>query len=311
MPLAPLIKSRIKYLSDESLTMAERWQAWDSPINMYVSPPVAHMDFVIAGRETEIKARFYRPANNDQTLPILVWFHGGGFINGFHLMNEGEIVSRELSYRAGFAVLNVDYRLVTDSVKFPAPFIDGTDAVRWLAANSEKLNINPSKIFVGGISAGGALAAAIATEDRNTGAGLIAGMLLNCPIAHSVLPPFSAELQSKLDEEPATYFFRPEGILAHNASMYSGDPKTAPDWYFAGDAADLTGICPAQIINCEYDSLRASGEKYGHDLAAAGVEVELLTQSGVHHAHINRIPADLPEMVETLDTMAEWMKAHA
>jgi acetyl esterase/lipase len=311
MPLAPLIKSRIQNLLDESLTPTERWQAWDSPINMYVSPPVGHMDFVIAGREAEFKARFYRPANNDQTLPVLVWFHGGGFVEGFHLMNESEIVSRELSHRAGYAVLNVDYRLVNQTVKFPAPYVDGTDAVRWLASNAEKLNINPAKIFVGGISAGGTLAAAIATDDRNTGAGLIAGMLLNCPNLHRVLPPFSEELQSKLDEEPATFFFKPDGIKAHNEFMFAGDPSKAPDWYFAGDAADLTGICPTQIINCEYDSLRSSGEKYGQDLAAAGVEVELLTQASVHHAHINRIPADLPEMGETMDTMAAWMKAHA
>jgi acetyl esterase/lipase len=93
--------------------------------------------------------------------------------------------------------------------------------------------------------------------------------------------------------------------------MFAGDPSKEPDWYFAGDAADLTGLCPTQIINCEYDSLRSSGEKYGHDLAAAGVEVELLTQASVHHAHINRIPADLPEMDETMDNMVAWMKAHA
>lgn len=315
MPLAPLIKSRIAHLLDESLTWEERWLAWDKPIHMYESPAVSHMDFVIPGRETSIKARFYRPIGNPEKLPVLVWFHGGGFVNGFHLMNEGEIVSRELSHRAQFAILNVDYRLVTETVKFPAPFVDGIDAVRWVADHAAELNINPAKIFVGGISAGGALAAAISTEDRNTGAGLIAGMLLNCPLAHSVLPPFSEELQSKLDEEPALYFFKPEDIVAHNKSMYSAAatvaPADTPDWYFAGDAGNLTGMCPAQIINCEYDSLRASGEKYGHDLAAAGVEVELLTQAGVHHAHINRIPADLPEMVETLDLMAAWMKARA
>jgi acetyl esterase/lipase len=100
-----------------------------------------------------------------------------------------------------------------------------------------------------------------------------------------------------------------EGIAAHNASLFEpGAP--AEDWWFAGDAKSKAGLAPTQIINCEYDGLRASGEEYGRLLAAEGSEVEVLTQAGVPHAHINRYPADCAEMVETLDNMVRWMKAH-
>jgi acetyl esterase/lipase len=89
------------------------------------------------------------------------------------------------------------------------------------------------------------------------------------------------------------------------------DPtKPVPDWWFAGDVTSKSGLAPTQIIDCEYDGLRASGEKYAADLKAAGVDVESLMQNGVPHAHINRYPADCPEMDETLNNMVRWIQQH-
>jgi acetyl esterase/lipase len=219
-------------------------------------------------------------------------------------MNEGDIVSREMSHRANMVVVNVEYRLVTEKVKFPAPQDDCMAALDWVIANIEKLGGRRDAIFVGGISAGGALAASMIVLDRDNGNRYIAGALLNCPVAHFSLPPLSEELQSKIDE--INGFGLTAEMIDDTRKFALGNQEFNPVW-FAGEVKDLTGLPPTQIINCEYDALRASGEKFGEQLADAGVKAETLTQAGVPHAHINRYPADCKEMVETLDNMVRFV----
>ncbi len=309
MPLSLLFKDRIHLLFDKTKGERERALAFEAPLSEYVSPPIETRDIEIPGPLGSFKARLYRPAHNTDALPALIWFHGGGFRFGDIEMNEANIVARELAHRGDFAVLTVDYALCTEKQFFPAPQNDGIASLRWLAANAPDLLVNPELIFIGGISAGGSLAASVAIHDRDSGDNLLAGQLLNCPDLHKVLPPYPTDVQRAVDEEPDMIFLNHEVVNRHNAANV--DPsKPIADWWFAGDAPSQVGLAPAQIINCEYDGLRASGEKYGEQLAAAGVDVEVLMQAGVPHAHINRYPADCPEMAETLDNMVRWMKAH-
>ena len=309
MPLSPLFKDRLHFLQDQSLPERARALAFEAPLSEYVSPPIQSIDVAIPGPLGTIKARLYRPANNTTVLPALIWFHGGGFRFGDIEMNEANIVARELAHRGDFAVLTVDYALCTDTQFFPAPQNDGVASLRWLAANSAELLIDQSHIFVGGISAGGALAASVAVHDRDSGENLLAGQLLNCPDLHKTLPEYGPDVLRAVTEEPSVIFLNHEVVNRHNAAhVEPGVPQA--DWWFAGDAPSQVGLAPAQIINCEYDGLRASGEKYGQQLVEAGIEVEVLMQSGVPHAHINRYPADCPEMDETLNNMVRWLKAH-
>lgn len=309
MPLSPLFKDRLHFLQDQSLPERARFLAFEAPLSEYVSPAIETIDVSISGALGKIKARLYRPANNTQALPALIWFHGGGFRFGDIEMNEANIVARELAHRGDFAVLTVDYALCTETRYFPAPQNDGIASLRWLAANAGKYLVDPARIFVGGISAGGALAASVAVHDRDSGENLLAGQLLNCPDLHKTLPDYSPDVLRAVTEEPGVIFLNHEVVNRHNAAhVEPGKPQA--DWWFAGDAPSQVGLAPTQIINCEYDGLRASGEKYGQQLAEAGVDVEVLMQAGVPHAHINRYPADCPEMDETLNNMVRWIKAH-
>jgi acetyl esterase len=309
MPLSPLFKDRLHLLFDETKGERERALAFEAPLSEYVSPPIDTKDASIAGPLGAIKARLYRPAGNTDALPGFVWFHGGGFMFGDIDMNEADIVARELAHRATMAVLTVDYALCGPTQFFPAPHNDGIASLRWFAANAGELGIDPQHIFVGGISAGGALAASVAIHDRDSGDNILAGQLLNCPDLHNALPPFSAELAAKKAEEPQAVFFSHEIVGEHHKRHIKPGEKIL-DWWYAGDAKSKANLAPAQIINCEYDGLRASGEEYGRQLQAEGTEVEVLTQAGVPHAHINRFPADCAEMDETLNNMVRWMKAH-
>jgi acetyl esterase/lipase len=309
MPLAPLFKDRIAVMGDTSLPERERAKIFEAPLSEYVSPPMETRDLEIPGTARQIPARLYRPAGNSEILPGLIWFHGGGFRFGDIDMNEADIVARELAHRTGLVVLTVDYALVTETEKFPVPMVDGIDSLRWFAANAAELKVDAERIFVGGISAGGALAASVAVNDRDSGDNLLAGQLLNCPDLHRELPEWSDNLKACKEEEPYAVFFNHDLIAHHHGELV--DPtKPVPDWWFAGDVTSKSGLAPTQIIDCEYDGLRASGEKYAADLKAAGVDVESLMQKGVPHAHINRYPADCPEMDETLNNMVRWIKAH-
>ena len=309
MPLSPLFKDRLHFLADETKSERERALAFETPLSVYVSPPIETKDVVIEGLLGPIKARLYRPAGSSEVLPGLVWFHGGGFTFGDIDMNEADVVAREIAHRTPMVVLSVDYTLCGPEQFFPAPQNDGIASLRWFSENASSLKVDSERIFIGGISAGGALAAAVAVHDRDSGDNILAGQLLNCPDLHQFLPPFSDDLAACKAEEPVAVFFSKEMVDFHHTRLVANVDEIE-DWWFAGDAPSKANLAPAQIINCEYDGLRASGEEYGRQLAADGTEVEVLNQLGVPHAHINRYPADCVEMDETLNNMVRWMQQH-
>ncbi|MEN9955201.1 MAG: hypothetical protein RLY34_8 [Actinomycetota bacterium] len=302
MALAPLFADRLNHYNE--LPFLEAHKLFEAPLSEYVSPPVDVEELSAPSASGPVPILTYRPTGVTGDLPVLIWLHGGGFREGTFKMNEGDIVSREMSHRANMVVVNVEYRLVTETLKFPAPQEDTMAVLDWVVANVEKIGGRRDAIFVGGISAGGCLAATMAVLDRDNGNNYIAGQLLNCPTLHFNLPTPSAELQSKIDE--INGFGLTAEIIDETRKFALGNQEFIPAW-FAGEVEDLSSLPPAQIINCEYDMLRASGEKFGQQLANARVKVETLTQAGVPHAHINRYPADCNEMVETLENMVRFV----
>jgi acetyl esterase/lipase len=306
MPLSKLFADRVHYFED--LPFMEAYQAFEAPVSSYVSPDLLVEERTISASGLKIPVLIYKSASAQENAPVIIWMHGGGFQHGTYKMNEGDVVARELAHRGKATVVNVEYRLVSESVKFPAPQDDCMAVLEWVAKNCEGLGGNPNSIFVGGVSAGGCLAASLAVLDRDNGNNYIAGQLLNCPILHLELPPQSEELKRKMDEIPRGLGFTPEIVLAINQfALESGDIRDFNPSWMPGELSDLSGLPPAQIINCEYDTLRASGEKYAAQLIEAGSLVEIKTQAGVPHAHLNRVPKDCPEIIETLENMIRFI----
>lgn len=311
MPVAPLFASRLQFITDESLPIAERFAKFQEQIHEYVSPAVITRDvsfLVNEGQSDErmIRARWYRSPKAVGPRPVLIWFHGGGYEEGDFNMIESHVFAMELADRGLINLFNVDYSKCKNGVQFPTPLEDGYAALKYVAANIGAVESDPKHIYVGGISAGGALAAVVATMDRDAGTHLLAGAMLNCPVLHRVIPEFSDELVADLTQWP---FYLDNRSIEPLLERIGGDVAGAPDWWWAGDISDFAGLPPMQIINCQYDGLRASGEKYAADLAAAGVEVEVSYQPGVPHAHINRIPDDCTEVVETMESMLSWINS--
>lgn len=310
MPLDPLFANRLHLLADPNA-------GWDSPgmaefgkdTAEYISPELSIEDRDLPGPQGTIPVRIYTPSVIEHGRG-LVWFHGGAFQFGDLNMNEAHIVSQEIAANTGTVVVSVDYRLATAERKLPCCQIDGFAALQWVSSNASSLGINPKHVFTGGASAGACLSGAVALLARDTGVPL-AGVLPIYPIAHNVVPEFSAELQSKLDQIPAALIFSHEQTKFLNAFAVGDQLELAQSKYaFPGDALDMSGQPPYLIVNCEYDSLRASGEKYAQSLRDAGVDVSEFTQLGAVHGHLNRIPAECVSMRETLALMEDFIRNH-
>lgn len=219
-----------------------------------------------------VPARLYRP-NDRKDLGLLVYYHGGGWVCGS--INTHDDVCRKLAQSMGHAVLSVDYRLAPEFA-FPEPLNDCIVALRWAYSHASELGIDASRIAVGGDSAGGNLAAAVAN-------------LQPVPLKFQMLiyPVTDATRSSQSYQDNATgYRLTANGMKWFCDHYLSGsigsptDPRVSP--LFA-DAVTLASAPPAIVITAEYDPLRDEGEQYAQRLLEAGVACSLTRYYGQIH----------------------------
>ncbi|WP_411882200.1 alpha/beta hydrolase [Polaromonas sp. YR568] len=219
-------------------------------------------------------ARLYAPSAD--VLPVLLFFHGGGFTVGSVATHD--ILCRQLSLLAGIAVVSLDYRLAP-AHKFPMAANDAWDALQWLAANAALHGLDASRLAVGGDSAGGTLAAMCAVLARDAGLPLALQLLIypGCA-AHQDTPSHKTFAEGfVLDEADISWFF----------GQYVRSPADRDDWRFAPlNAPDVDGVAPAWVGLAECDPLVDEGVMYADKLRAAGVAVDLEIYRGVTHEFI-------------------------
>ncbi|MFZ2388836.1 MAG: alpha/beta hydrolase [Polaromonas sp.] len=232
-------------------------------------------DFSIPARDgLALPARLYAPSF--EHLPVLLYFHGGGFTIGSIATHD--VLCRQLSHLAGCAVMSVDYRLAPE-YKFPTAANDAWDALQWLSAHAENMGLDAARLAVGGDSAGGTLAAMCAVLARDAGLPLALQLLFypGCA-AHQDTPSHRKFAQGfVLEEESITWFF----------NQYVRSPADRDDWRFAPlNAPDMDGVAPAWFGLAECDPLVDEGVMYADKLRAAGVPVDLEIYRGVTHEFI-------------------------
>ena len=255
----------------------------------------------IPGPHGPVRVRIYRPVTGELSGAGLMWLHGGAFIMGDLDMPEADQTSRGLVSRTRGVVVSVDYRLCVDGVHHPVPHDDCWAAYEWTRDNAAELGIDPARLAVGGASAGGNLAAGVALHGLDVGE-LPWQALLAYPVLHPWLPEPSPQFAACLAKMPAVLPFR-DGSEALNENYLGGPIAThAAPYAFPGVAADFTGYPSTYIENCEFDDLRASGEEFGRQLAAVGVDVTVVTAAGVPHGHLNAVGS--PLTAATLDRFA-------
>ena len=260
-------------------------------------------NFTIPARDGHaISVRLYAPAG--PTLPVLVYFHGGGFTIGSVATHDS--LCRRLSHLAQCAVLSVDYRLAPE-FKFPTAHLDAWDAVQWVAREGATRGLDGTRIAVGGDSAGGTLSAACAIEARDAGLPLALQLLFYPGCAgHQDTESHRTFAQGFVLEEPhITYFF----------NHYVRSAADRDDWRFApldgltaaGAPAELAGVAPAWVGLAECDPLVDEGVQYADRLRMAGVAVDLEIYRGVVHEFI-KMGRAIPEALRAHADAARALK---
>jgi acetyl esterase len=177
-------------------------------------------------------------------------------------------------------VVSVDYRLAPEA-RFPAPLEDCYAATRWAAENGSANDIDPSRIAVGGASAGSNLAAAVCLMARDRGGPSLAFQLLVYPVTDRNFGTGSYQ------ENGEGYGLSKDGMSWY-WDQYLSSPSDASNPYAAPlQATDLSGLPAALVITAEYDPLRDEGEAYAHSLQAAGVPTICTRYDGMTHGFFN------------------------
>ena len=266
-------------------------------------PPVERREDGLETGKRRLRLRVYSPTGRaDDTLPGLVFFHGGGLVAGD--LDTHDALTATLAAGAQCRLIAVDYARAPES-RFPAARDDAMAAVLAVTRNPERWRLDPQRIGVGGDSAGGQLAALAAREATRSGAALALQFLL-CPVMNA------------LARSPSRFALS-QGYLLDEATMraywdaYRVD-GLAPDDIRAAPlaAADFAGLPSARIHVAEGDPLRDEGEAYAQALQRAGVACRLTRHAGlIHHFYglAGVIPAARPALAAIVADLADAFAA--
>ncbi|MGQ8700653.1 alpha/beta hydrolase [Serratia marcescens] len=234
---------------------------------------------VVAADGYRIALRAYLPAGENRAAaqPAMLFAHGGGWCLGSLALYDRPC--QALANATGRVILSVDYRLAPE-YPFPQPLEDVYRALCWVAQQAPQLGIDAKRLAVGGDSAGGNLAAAVALLARDRGGPHIERQLL-------LYPALSREMTTKSYCEFAEGYFLTRDAMVFCWQQYLAqrrDPGAEPL-----HAATLRGLPPATILSCEYDPLRDEAEQYAQRLREAGVPVRCERLPGMVHACIHML----------------------
>jgi acetyl esterase len=242
-----------------------------------VHPDLRVENRVIDGPAGAIAIRIYWPPTGSVS-PVVLYFHGGGFVVGDLDTHDG--TARQHAVGAEAIVVSVDYRLAPEH-PYPAAVEDAWAATQWVASHGSGIGADPARMGVAGDSAGGTIAAVIAQRARDNGGPTIAFQLLWYPstLWDSSLPSFTENAAAPILDRSAVAAF---------SRWYAGevDLSDPPTDMAPGRAENLAGLPPAYIGVAGHDPLRDDGIRYGELLAAAGVAVEVHNAETLVHGYL-------------------------
>jgi acetyl esterase len=301
MPLHPQAQEYIeRYLSDPGpglagLDLAGIQEARARDDLARHRGPLTQLAFVRDESAEGVPIRVYRADRGDGALPVVVYFHGGGWMTGG--IKRGDALGRDLALRTGAVVVSVGYRLAPEH-PFPAAADDAWTVVRDIFARPAFYQCDGG-VAVMGESSGGNLAAVAAWQARDAGLRL----------AHQVLvhPALDAAMDTPSHAEFAKGFGLDAEDVAWLLAQYAGaadpeDPRLSPL-----RLPSVAGLAPATVVTAECDVLRDDGERYGVRLAEAGVPVETRRFDGAIHGFFD-LPGLFDQAVEARDYVAARLR---
>jgi len=236
-------------------------------------PTVSSADRTIPGPAGPLPVRIYTPKTGSGPFPIVVYYHGGGWVIADKNVYDGG--ARGIAKNANAVVVSVDYRQGPEN-KFPAAHDDAYATYEWAMKNAASIKGDPNRMAVAGESAGGNLAVATAMAARDKGQRMPKAIIAVYPVASgdTISPSYVENANAKpLNRAMVTWFVK----------HYFTTPEEAKDPRISLVAANLAGLPPTTIINAQIDPLRSDGEELADKLRAAGVTVQQKTYEGVNH----------------------------
>jgi acetyl esterase len=265
-----------------------------------IIPPASGVDTVnkrIAVKNGEITIRIYTPKTGKDNYPVLVYFHGGGWVIAD--LNTYNASAETLSKLVNAVVVSVAYRQAPEH-KFPTAHNDCFAAYEWVLKNAPLIKGDPGRIAVVGESAGGNLAASVCMMARDKKIKMPLHEVLVYPIAgYNFNTPSYEESDSikPLNADLMKWFFE----------KYLKKPSDGKSPWISLVTADLSGLPPTTIVAAEYDPLRSEGKLLSENLSKAGVNTKYKLYEGTTHEFFG-MAALVPEAKEAQTMVAEELK---
>jgi acetyl esterase len=248
---------------------------------------------------TALPLRLHRPRGRDgETLPVVLNFHGGGWVSGD--VRQSEWWASSVAALAGVVVVSVEYRLAPEH-PFPGPPEDCYDATAWVAEHADELGVDPQRLAVMGDSAGGNLAAVVSLMARDRGGPAIAAQVLMYPSVD-----LAGDFPSERENANAPIVTSKDvantpGLYFHGSTREMSDPYASPL------RADHHGLPPALIQTAQHDPLRDHGPAYADALRAAGVPVRLTNYVDAVHGYVS-VPGVVPAARQALGEAVAFLR---
>ena len=232
-------------------------------------------DHFVCAPGREIPIRRYRPRGTVRP-PVIVYFHGGGWVSGSISTHEG--ITSHMAAESAAEVISIHYRRPPEN-PYPAAFDDCLYALRWAIDNADRLEIDGSRIVVAGDSAGGNLAAAVAIAARDDRGPILRAQVLIYPVldADPNRPSYMAKRDPFLLRDNMIYYLN----AYLQGRLETTDPRAVPF-----RVRDVAGLVPAYILAADHDPLLDEAVDYAARLREAGVETTLRVPPGTIHGFL-------------------------
>ncbi len=263
-----------------------------------IADPYASVDTTSKMVSPGLKVRIYTPQGATGPLPVIVYYHGGGWV--IANLDTYDASQRALAAKTNAIVVGVDYRQGPEN-RFPAAHDDSFAAYQWVLKNAASFNGDPQRVAVAGESAGGGLAAAVSIMARDKGVQAPKHQLLVYPIAGYDMntPSYQQHTKSKpLYKDFMGWFF----------TNYLRSPADGKNPMIdLVNAPNLKNLPPATVIGAEIDPLMSEGKTYADKLQAAGVPVTYKLYPNVTHEFFG-MGAVVPQAEEAENLAANELK---
>lgn len=266
----------LPHLVDQGVAIARKYSHAEPDLGGQLNPNVSIAHDYFTSSTADIPIHVYTPKGAGP-FNGLVYFHGGGWVLNFVARYDAQL--SDMAERTNSVIVSINYQKAPEH-KFPIPFNDCYEGLEWVVAHSQELNIDIRKIGVGGDSAGGNLASAVALAARDRGTIKLSYQWL-------IYPCNGPEFVDSLDVPNALNYGLDQRGMKWLWDQYITPADRTNPYAVPHAARSFAGLPPTVMITAEFDVLRSDGIAYRDKLIAAGVAVVYKDCPGMIHGFFN------------------------